>query len=531
MVISGCGGGSDDSSSTNTTDSKYSLSYQGLTFYTQDMPLSSYRLSRLSDGEFNALSDEEKLRVADKLLSTLFYAYPLAELKEKMASGTFISDVAAGLTKTTTDIAWLESYILDESKFYRPNGYEEVTDILSRFYSAKDLDRYFFNNWIAYILTQTIMFSPAYELDSSHAPNVARVYNRLVTLLDEEASMRFITFAHMESEDNWRRFRSPEDNGREMLEIYTLNNDDADIPIAATALQNWNLDRDNDTLVIGLNENTKPLTLFGKTIYNGDDFYRELAKSEAFRYGVVKRLVNFFFTDNTAEEIDSITDTIVSSRPETWQDILKQIIFSKEYLLHTSRAKSAEETFFSLAKKLDYKIRNNTIYYLRSNIEAMNQASMKYKLGKLTRVPLDTLSFATYAKYIREEVLLRRSNPASEDNFGSWSRQGWSDSFLAAENYESNATTPVEALHALIDYVFEATVARAASQEELAMFDSLMLRDEDGELTLLSQFNILDDREDGNGNRRGDEYKRYVARTVLDYLSRLEDVYLYKRVD
>jgi len=528
MLISSCG---DGSSSTNSTDSIYTMNYKGLTFYTKDMPMKSYKLPSLSNNNFNALSDSEQLLVADKLLSTLFFSYPLSELKEKISSGKFMSDVADGLSKTTNDISALESHITDESIFERRDNHKEVTDILARFYSAQDLDKYFFENWIAYILTQTIMFSPAYELDSSHIPNIERVYNRIVTLLDDEANMRFITYTHMQSEDNWRRFRSPEDNGREMLEIYTYNSRDEDIPIAATALQNWKLNRDNDTLVIGLNENTEPLKLFGTTIYNGEDFYRELVKSSAFAYGVTKRLVEFFFTDYTKNEQDSITKKIVSSHPETWQDILKQIVFSKEYLLNASRAKSAEEAFFSLSRKMDLKIRNNSIYYLKSEIENMNQASMKYKLGKLTRVPLDTLSFATYSRYFREDILLRMSNPDAIDDYTSWSRQGWSEDFISFDNYENGEGTPIEELHAFINYIFEATIAREVSTEELAMFDSLMFEDDGGQNEIANRFDILNDELDNKGKRRGDGYKQYVAMSVLDYISRLEDVYAFKRVN
>jgi len=464
-------------------------------------------------------------------LSTLFFGYPLNILKEKIASGTFISSIQNGITQEKNDIDWLESEILDEKKFYRPNGLEESVDILSRFYVAKELDSYFFHNWIAYILTQTIMFSPAYELDSSHSPNIARVYNRIVTLLDDDASMQYITYVHISSEDNWRRFRSPEDNGREMLERYTYDKDDKDVPIAATALQNWKLDRDNDTLVVGLNENTKPLSMFGTTIYNGDDFYRELVKSDAFTHGVVKRLVEFFFTDESSSRVESITNTIVASKPETWQGILKQIVFSKEYLLHSRRAKSAEETFFSLAKKIDFKIRTGTSNSFKSALERMHQASMKYKLGKLTRVPLDTLSFANYTKFIREEVLLRRSNPEYENEYDNWSRQGWSDSFVAMNNFLLDSNDKIEQLHSLIHYLFEVIIDRSASKDEIAMFDTLMTEEKDGTRVVVSLYNMFDDRVDDNGNRRGDYFKQYIVYTVLDYLSRLDNTYVYKRVN
>ncbi len=526
LILTACGGG--DDSSITATDSKYSMSYKGLAFYEKNIPTSSYKLSSLSDAEFNALSESQKLLVGDKLLSSMFFGYPLNKLQEKIDSGTFISSLQKQLDVETTDKAWLESYIIDENVFGRYSTYynPEAIDILSRFYAAKDLDKYFFHNWVSYILTQTIMFSPAYELDSSHSPNIARVYNRLVTMLDDESSMRLITYTHMMSEDNWRRFRSPEDNGREMLEIYTLDLDDAHVPIAGKALQNWKLDKEYDTLVIGLNENTQELSLFNTTIKNGDDFYRELTKSSAFTYGVVNRLVSFFFTDYTALQVNSITNTIVSSKPETWQDILKQIIFSKEYLLNSSRAKSAEELFFSLAKKMDYKHRNSTMLYFKRNLETMHQASMKYKLGKLTRVPLDTLSFATFHKTIREEILLKRSNPDVIDNYSSWSRQGWSDSFLDNANFNYDSTDEEISLESLINYMFKVVTSREATNEELLMFKNHMLEDDNGQNILVYPFDMFSSNESSR-----ESYKRYIAYVVLDYISRLDDTYMQKEVN
>jgi hypothetical protein len=523
-VFTACGGGSDDSPALSG-DAKYAIEYKGLTFFEQDKAISSYRLTSLSDGEFNALEKNQQLLVADKLLSTLFFGYKSQELQEMINEGSFVSGVQKSLTSELNDKAWLEAEILNEEKYRRYSSNEqEAVDILARFFTAKDLDKYYFNNWIAYILTQTIMFSPSYELDSSHSPNIARVYNRIVTLLEDEGSMRYITYLHMMSEDNWRRFRSPEDNGREMLEIYTLDMDDNHVPIAAKSLQNWKLDRDNDTLVVGLNENTEELSLFNTTIINGDDFYRELAKSDSFTYGVVRRLVGFFFIDYDANAVDRVTDTIVSSNPKTWQDILKQIVFSKEYLLDSSRAKSAEELYYSLARKMDYKHRDTTFHYFKGYLEDMHQASMKYKLGKLKRVPLDTLSFASYHKMFREQVLLRRTNPDAQSDYDNWGRQGWSDSFLDNSNFTYNDEDDEGSLESLINYLFRTLIAREASTTELAMFKNHMLELDEGENVLLYQFNMFSSRDDR------DRFKRNIAFVVLEYISRVDDLYMQREV-
>ena len=510
--------------------------YKGLVFYPKNLPVSEYVLDQLTNAEFNTLSRSQKNLVADKLLSTLFFGLPLQELSKKIDSGNFINDIIDGLNEESTNKAWLENHILDEEKFRQVDYNEqEAVDILARFYAMEELDSYFFKNWISYILSQTIMFSPAYELESTHTPNIARVYNRIVMMLNVESGMRYITYVHMASEDNWRRFRSPEDNGREMLEIFALDMNDSHVPIAGKALQNWKLDRDSDTLVVSLNQNTQPLSLFGTTIYNGDDFYRELAKSDLFTKGVTSRLVHFFFPNATLNKQNQIISSIVSSKPETWQDILLQIILSEEYLLHHSRAKSAEELFFSFAKKSQFKHRTNTFHELKDALEEMHQASMKYKLGKLQRVPLDTLSFANYHKYIRERVFLRKSNPLKIDDYTAWDRQGWSEIFVGNENFNLNESDEEESLISFIHYLFNATIHRNASQSELALFKTHMLRDasDTNDTQVLDYpFDMFTTNNDPEKQLKYRESnKNNIAVIVLDYITRLAETYTQSEVN
>ncbi len=542
LLLSNCGGGGDTnttptSSSTNLTQTQeeptmYDLSYKGLTFYAQNKDVSEYTLKQLTNDEFNALSEVEKLKVANKLLSTLFFGYPQDILLEKINSGQFISTVYNNLKEEVTDKAWLESYIIDET-FFRQRNYneQEGVDILSRLYAMKHLDKYFLHNWIAYVLTQSILFSPAYELDTSYAPNIASVYNRIVMMLNVESSMRYISYVHMMSEDNWRRFRSPEDNGREMLELFTLDENDEDVIIAGQALQNWRLDSDSDTLVVGLNQNTQPLQLFGTTIYNGDDFYRELAKSSLFTKGVTTRIVDFFFPETSSLKKSQIVKTLLASSPETWQDIMLQIVFSSEYLLSTSQVKSAEELFFSMAKKMEFKHRTYTFHTFKDALEDMNQASMKYKLGKLNQVPTDTLSFSTYHKYIRERIFFRKSNPTKIDDYTAYDREGWDEKFIANEKFNFNESNVTQSLESLVQYLFNVVISRNPNPEELALFTTHMTYVNNGVLTLDDTFNMFRTHSDPliQKSRREDR-KRNIAILVLDYLSRLTETYTYVKV-
>lgn len=522
LLFVGCGSSAPQDNVNTIPDdgTKYSLTYKGLRFYAKDLSPSSYKLAQVDDKTFNALSEEKKLLIADKLLSTLFFGYPLPELKERINSGTFISSIQAQLKESKNNIDEIETYIRNSDFFFHADyANDEVINILARFYAMDDLDSYYLENWISYILTQTIMFSPAYELESSHEPNTERVYNAMVRNLQEDATMAYSTYLHMVSSDNWRRFRSPEDNGREMMEIYTLMFDDSKVPIAGKALQNWKLDRDNDTLVIGLNENKEELSLFNTTIINGDDFYRELAKSKDFQKGVSSRLVDFFFTTDSTNTKNSIIKDIVASNPQNWQDVLLQLVFSKAYLFESTRAKSAEETFYSLAKKMEYKHYQNTFRNFSNALEEMHQASMKYKLGKLKRVPLDTLSFISYHKFIRENMMLRYVNPKKLNNFKDWDSHGWKPSFISESRFNLSQNDPKSTLDSLVNYLFESTISRKPKAEELAIFEKHMLVTEDGVLEYVSGFNLIETSERNN-----------ASTLILDYISRLGELYYYKKV-
>ena len=515
----------------DTGDSKFDLSYKGLQYYQPDMSPLRYKLPQLSDTTFNALSTRNKRIVADKLLTTLFFGYPEPVLQEMINSKSFLCTVRRGLAQRRNNMALVEKEIRNEDKYYRDdNNWRpyEVFDILARFYAMPYLDIHYLNNWMSYILTQTIMFSPAYELDSSHYPNVSSVYNLLVMDMDDDVGMRYSTYLHMTSTDNWRRFRSPEDNGREMLEIFTYDFSDPHVPKAATALQNWFLDEDHDSLVIGLNQNTIPQDLFGTTVTTGFEFYRELVKSNGFINGSVQRLVDFFFTDYNEANKQRVTNLIVSSHPETWQDIFLQIVFSKEYLLHATRAKSAEELFYSLVKKLDFKHFIYTFSSLNEALDNMHQSTMKYKLGKLERTPLDTLSFAYYHKYIRQKILKRSvCGSHQETTYEGWNTYGFRPSFIADDNFTYYPDDPAATLDSFISYIFNFMIHRPPSTDELNMFKEHMLR-ANGSYEWRYNFNVtIDDNHDFcQKNLR----RQITAEDVLDYISRLSELYMFQEV-
>lgn len=487
---------------TNEDNSHNNAYYQGLKVFAAPLSYNEYGLDTITDNDFNTLSPENQRILANKLLSLLFYGMPKTELDNLIDSGKFISTIQEKLETPNSDLTSTETLI--EEKDYNWNSKNSNREkILARLFHL-DLGKAYLKRWAAYILTQTIMFSPANELATVENSDILNVYNRLVRLMDDDYSMQMMTYLHLTSDDNWQRFRSPEDNGREVMEIFLSDFNDSHVPPAAIALKNWRLDRSDDELIIGLNQNDQPQELFGTTVTTGFDFYRELVKSDKFVPGVVRRLVNLYFPNKSSSKKDEIINTIVASNPNQFTDILLQIVFSKEFLYNTEKVKTIEETSFGIAKRLYFFDGKNFFAYLRESMDNMHQSPLSYKLGRHNRVPIDTLSFAYYYDFIRKHIMIdNKYNTLNE-----WDN-GWTQEFISKDI--PNTST----VNTLIDYLFLTVISREPTDLERETLANYAINDAIGTYTDMSTYN----------DRTG------VTIIVMEYLSRLTEVYTFRKIE
>jgi len=319
--------------------------------------------------------------------------------------------------------------------------------------------------------------------------------------MDDGYSMQVMSYLYMMSDENWERFRSPEDNGREMLEIFLYDFDDSHVPKAATCLKDWRLDTTDRELIIGLNVNTVPQQLFGTTVVTGHDFYREIVNSSGFTKGVTRRLVDMYFSQYSSTQKDDIANDIVSSNPTHFKDILLQIVFSEEFLYYTNRVKSLEETFYGISKRLDFYPSINYFQDMRGSMYEMNQSPLKYKLGRDKIIPTDTQSFAYYFKFVRDHLLV----DGKTDIVNQYDH-GWQYSFITASVSETDT------LEGLVNHIFLSIVDRKPTTAEKDMLIYHIKKKSYDDMTLSN------DRFDAT----------YV---VLEYLARLSEVYTYQKVN
>ena len=496
----------------------------------------------LSKTEFNALTPEQQYRVANKLLGTMFRGVSVNDffdLSQGMNNLTvkdpdFLYTVA---TKLVTAIPTIED---------SPPVGESIDDIKDKIGRLGTINSLFniseladgapqevalahttqlplssdaFNNWIAYILANSILFSPAEEIDSTSALDTQVVYNRLVDQLASGASISSMILVHEKSPQNWRRFRSPEDNTREMIEIYLGifvpepdGDEQNDVVNASITCQDLYLSDGEDglpiyQLVSNGNFNTDAVTVLKSVITTCNEFYSLVALHPSAIPRMIATVVETLMLDRSGADRAAMIESIADAAPLTFQDIFAAVIFSKEYLLYTERAKSFEENFYNMTARFKYELpanhfvdtascsNNNGCANVETFLGNMNWPSMTNKLGRLAGVPLDTLSFAHYHRGFRENMVINTNQfDTGLIDSPETVQPDLKDTNVAviASSIITDMTDPE-----YLDYLFMTMLERKADADEIAALTPLMTN------------------------------QTASARIVLDYISRLPEQYYF----
>lgn len=462
----------------------------------------------LSTDEYQKLAPEQQYQVANKLMATLYKGVPVNDffdLSKGLATpvvssqgNDFIAATGRQLATPLTDKApYIEAtetrHIFDVQR----RSMEYPLAMMHEFPLSKD----HFTRWMAYKLANTILFSPALEVPSVSYSDIQGVYYRLVYMLENGASIRDIVYAHMISQENWRRFTSPEDNTREMMEVYLGRFIDEEVPKASIACKNWSL---TDAAagyqrVISFNENTTPQTLLETTVTSCYDFYRAVADHAMLIPRVTVVLVDTFFSDATTQLKSEVINSILAQNPTTFEQIFKLIIFSKSYLMQTSRAKGLEEVLFNVGARIQWRPANRFFNALHNptpssttpTLKQLGQESMVYKLGRMGDIPLDGLSFSYYHKLLREKLMLDRKINLTDPADG-----GWQPTFVDITLTDDD----------FIQYVFLSVLSRKANTQELSTLRDLIKA------------------------RNYQTKKTEKALVILDYLSRLAELYAFEPI-
>jgi hypothetical protein len=391
----------------------------------------------MSDATFEAMPLDDQYQLVNKLLGSLYGGVPVDEfyaiepgsnMQRRHDDAPTLTTIRAALQTPLEPAARLK---LDREIIGEDDNGNEQEDIEPLFYFDDNrpkqmplariyhfpLSRDLFSQWMAWHLANTILFSPAEEIDSADITDVQNLFRRLDLSLSQGKSIREMVAVHQRSVQNWRRFRSPEDNTREMMEIYLgLFDNDAEVPLASQACQDLYLTDERDGYKLAYTDypNSETVQVLDQYVVNCNDFYDVVAGHPLLIPRVVSVLVDYFYDGSSLEQRTALAAAITASNPHSFEDIFLAILFSEHYLLRSERPRSFEEAFLPAAKRLKWNAHPDIFKGMisgrgsvsRTDMNEMGWPSMSLKLGRVASVPLDSLSFGNYHKAMRESLLM-----------------------------------------------------------------------------------------------------------------------------
>jgi len=550
----------------------------------QNLPQSGV-LQALDDAYFEQQSPVQRYRTTNKLLATLYRGISVDEFldlesgletPELLDSAPTITMLHDQLTtplsvsdRNRADLAILGSEDTDISSDYHVEAAftfsnEQAREIpLARIVSYP-LSFDVLSQWMSWQLSNSILFSPAAELDSVGMNDVQNVFRRLDRSIMADVPIREIVFEHMRSLENWRRFRSPEDNTREMMEIFLHFEDlDDQVPAASKACQDLYLTPENEGYMLAYTDyaNTEAQTVLGQTIVNCDDFYNVIANHENLIPTIAATIIDYLYAEQSQAYKFSIVEQLMSRNPQTFADLFLPILFSRSYLIDNERLKSFEEAFLATAQKINWEAPSGVFRGMasgnggsgRTYMSEMGWPAMDGKLGRNGGIPTDSLSFANFHKALREDLLTREylwresfglTEPSPPDPAPvaplsvfptqaerreyeeavelyrqSLPEQGTQERYdydIDLARYEKNlklhSKLKLLSIEDLIDYLFLSVVERKALPVEQRKL--YMIFDKEGFL-----------REEDEGIYINRWSRGAAATVVMDYLSRLPETY------
>lgn len=531
----------------------------------------------LSQAEFNNLPAEKQYQVASKLYGALFRGITADQFFDltggvdnlQPRNSNFINDT---LKKLSTDLTLNEI-----------SGYDKAIDGLDDELSNPDpaLARYLFDtrtdlegnqrprqiplarirdypisrdlyiNWMSYFLANTIMYSPAEEMESSDMLDVQRMYRFLNSNIKEKVTIQQMVSSILPSLSRWRIARTPQNFALEAFENYLGLFQDGSLseaeklqfPIIASlpdsienagiACRDLFLTRASDDYLIGQTDfpNTTPkLILEESFVVTCGDVYDAVAGHSSLTPRAVEVIINYFFPgDNLREKRLAVRQAIISSNPQTYEDIFTAILFSREYLLNAHRPKSFEENFLPFLDTLKWDVKANSgviderIFIFMATDEnsatylgGMGWNTMSLKIGRLPSVPLDALSFGNYHKALRESLFLNtNSYSGGVGNAG--------DGLIYDENRDLHAYIVDLSLEDYIDYLFLNTLHRkATATEQQGLYDFLV--------TTRNYTNTVTVDGVSSEEIRSNQYLN-LTEEVFDYISRLPELYYFTSIE
>lgn len=440
-----------------------------------------------NDSDFNALDEMSKIKVLDKLYSTLFLGLKKEDIQKYINDENAITKIKILLNSSNPQALYEVETKIANFSYSRTEVAQKALARLFYMPASKE----YVNLWVAYNLVNSKFFSASLELNTVEGTTGVNLYQKIFADVQQDKSMSDLLYSYINSEEHWRRFRSPEDNTREVLELQIGVFDDSLVPLASQTCQNYKYNENEKNLVIDFNYNFMPVNIFGKEIVSCGDFYSLVSKDDRVKETFADYFLNFYFPTYNETQKYAVKRDILAQNPRTYKDILLGIVLSKEYLKNATKAKTMEELYLSNARKIDFLPGLSTFKYFKSIADDANQPIMHYKLGRELSAPIDVLSSSIIMKNFRNRILLDTKN----DMFNDWDA-GWSYTFTQSLDWSSKEN--------FLNDLFKLMIQREIEASEKEAF-----------IDMFSEYSLTKEY-----------HKSVMLRVVLDYLSQIPEIYV-----
>lgn len=446
----------------------------------------------ISDTDLNNMSINQKKAAVEKILTSLYIGYTKEEMEKLLKGDNTISTILNLLGQSKpSNLQKIES----ELELYHYHWRYQVSARSLGRMMLLPISKEYIDMWTAYQLVNSKFFSGSLELNTVEDGTAVNLIQTLYKDIASDTPISTMLYNYLDSEEHWRRFRSPEDNTREVLELQMDLFDDSLVPLASLACQNYSYNEDEKNLIIDFNYNYLSIPMFGETIYSCDEFYSAVSKQSEVKTTFISYFVDQYFPLETDEEKTKIIEDIEGLGLTTYKSILFAIIFSDKFVMDSVKVKSIEELYLSNAKKLGFIPSISSFKSFVSIAHDAGQSIMYHKLGRGSDIPTDILSYSTLSKEFKESIM----TDIKHNMLNEWDA-GWTSDFLESLDFNTKEE--------MINSLFIHMISRNGDSDEIETF-----------ISIFSDYKLS-----------SDYHRSIMVQILLDYISRLPQTYITTKI-
>lgn len=243
---------------------------------------------------------------------------------------------------------------------------------------STEFSKEYFDLWITYQLLNSFVLAMGDELDTVSSARINTHIEKIRTSVEQNQSVKSIMLDYFMADIFWARFRSPEDNGREVFEIYLGDFRDEIVPPVAKILQNYSFNEDQGTLEIdSFNRNSELQTIDGAQLTTPYQLYSYVVNHQQFMPHIYKHIVKGLY----GYEADDVIASMSSKGLATFREIYIEAL-THPSLEKVKRAKYPEEIIFPALKAFNAHLRRDDIRELTRITEQVGSQPLFSKLER-----------------------------------------------------------------------------------------------------------------------------------------------------